>query len=45
RYGRLGTLRGARVGAQGYGEGRAAGERADLESRRGVEGTRAALLA
>lgn len=36
RYGRLGTLRAATVSRAGYGEGRAAGARADLDSGRGV---------
>ncbi len=36
RYGRLGTLRSTRVSATGYGQGRAAGARADLGTRRDV---------
>lgn len=36
RYGRIGTLPAARVSRTGYGEGRAAGARADLGTDRGV---------
>src|SRR5699024_3026667 len=43
RYGRLGTLPAARVSRAGYGEGRAAGARADLGDRRVGDPTRGAI--
>lgn len=44
RYGRLGTLRSARVSAEGYGQGVAAGARADLGTRPDLDaGARGAL--